>query len=581
MIKKLARRIARPPLSEEQGQAIIVIALAMIALFLFAGLALDAATVYAGQSKLKRAIDAAALAGVVELPNEEAAEARTRQFMQGNGFDVGDQEVLPLFETARIPSTEYLQWAVTATHRVPLHFLPIIDFNYAEVTEVAVAEYRSWVDIYTTQTGGRGIVGPVNLSNWGQYSNPRWGDAFTPICWTCDSSCPASAGTDPATCPDGPNPDHTELYNEFGQGYPFRIHIPPAYDSNEVQIELLDPDGYNRDINTDVTIKHPDGTMDVIDDEDIDCNPHGGGPSDNDRRDACLVETGDQENPYWFLRMDENRCFSENNGGRPSAGYTPAYNTQTEYRLYYHRQLPDQSIMREEISTYEGGANDLTTDMQWVVAWTIDIDCGDGACDVPDIAVTEDGSRSLYLEVDGVTGWSENGFDLWAGPTTTDTVPLNVNERNLYLLNNPWSHDSGGIVTFGSGYLPLNVNLDAASEPMTVTFAYVPPAAAGVGINVFHFDNDAGSLGQAIHYYLQGVDEWHYEGTLSLNGTWSTSHDYDYQPPGSRDHDSAEVPEEFYGGYLKARYNTSFLDTSSWRLEYEGVVGDMFVRLIQ
>ncbi|HUV73536.1 MAG TPA: hypothetical protein VMW79_04450, partial [Anaerolineae bacterium] len=309
--------------------------------------------------------------------------------------------------------------------------------------------------------------------------------------------------------------------------------------------------------------------------------------NDNDRRDACLLETGDDANPYWFMRMDQNRCFSDSDDGRPAAGYSPAYNTQTEYRLYYHRQLTDQSIVREPISTYPGEANDSTTDMQWVPVWTVDINCADAdGCNVENIWVNDDGSRSLYLEVDGVTGWSENGFDLWAGPPTTDTVPTNINDRNLYLLNNPWSHDSGGIVTYGSGYLPLGVNVDASTEPIEITLAHVPIEASGVNVNLYHFDNDAGPLGQVIDYYLEGVSGWNYQGTLSLNGTWSTTSNFDYQPPGNRDHDSVTIPgadpgDDFYGGYLKAEYRASILDTSSWRIEYEGVVGDMFVRLIQ
>lgn len=592
MKKRLAQSKEWLFLDDEQGQAIVIIAFAVIALVLFAGLALDAATIYAGQTKLKRAVDAAALAGVVELPIEDAAAARTRQFMLANGFNISDTEVLPLFDTVRIPATEYMQWAVTATYRVPLNFLPIINFNYAEVTEVAVAEYRSMVDIYTTQTGGRGIVGPVNLSNWGRYANPKWGDAFSPQCWTCNSDCPHDLtidvqgnvtdcpdGSKTPETPDGFNPDRVELYNEFGQGYPFRIHIPPAYGSDDVQIELLDPDGYNQPINDDVTITHLDGSTDVIPIGNIDCNPHGGGANDNDRLDACLLETGDLPNPYWFLRIDENRSFTHLNGGRPSS-YTPGNNTETEYRLYYHKQLSDQSIIRQSLGTYLGGANDASTDMKWIVAWTVDVNCEDGGCDVPNIVVNEDGARSLYLEVDGVSGYSENGFDFWAGPPppVTETVPADINDRNLYLLANPSSHTAGTIVTYGSGYMPLNTN---ATGLITMTFAFVPPEAAGVGVNLYHFDNDSGLLGQQIDYYLEGVSAWHYEGTLSLNGTWSTSQNYVYQPPGNRDHDGVGIPDEFYGGYLVGQYQSGFLDTSSWRIEYEGVVGDMFVRLIQ
>jgi Flp pilus assembly protein TadG len=571
---------AKPALQDERGQAIVVIAFALVALVLFAGLALDAATIYAGQSRLKRAVDSAALAGVVELPSEATAAARTRQFMLGNGFDIANPESIPLFETARVPSTEYMQWAVTVTHRVPLLFLPMINFSHADVTEVAVAEYRSMVDVYTSQTGGRGIVGPTNLSNWGRWANPRWGDAYTPQCWTCNSGCDAfGAGKNFCPEPSGPNPDHSELYNEFAQGYPLRIYIPPAYAYDEVQIEILDPDGHNAPVNSDVTITYIDGSTDVVLLGDVDCHPYAGTANDNDRRDACLLETGDDPNLHWFLRMDENRSFSHLNNGRPSS-YTPEYNTETEYRLFYHKQLADQSVLKETIgSTLVGGANDSTTDMSWVVAWTVDIDCDDGSCDIQHITPNEDGSLSLYLEVDGVSGYSQNGFDIWAGPPpTTYTVPADVNDRNIFLFQNPWAHDSGGVVTFASGYFPLTTNV---TGPITVTFAYVPPEAIGLGVNLYHFDNDAAALGEPIDYYLEGVEDWHIQGTLSLNGTWSTTENYVYQPPGNRDHDNAPVPDEFYGGYLSAQYSARFLDTSSWRLEYEGIVGDVFVRLIQ
>lgn len=603
-----------PP--DEGGQAIVIIAFIMIALILFAGLALDAATIYAGQTRLKRAVDAAALAAVVELPNDVTARERSEQFMLANGFDVDDPQRVPLFQTQRIPASGYLQWAITATHRVPLNFLPVINFDHVDVTQGAVAEYRSLVDIYTSQTGGVGILGPVNLAIWGQWSNPRWGDVFSPQCWSCTTddgaTCnevltindagdvfdcpPGSWGPD---VPDGFNPDHTELYNQFGEGYPFRLHIPPGYAEDEVQIEILDPDGYNMPIENVVEITTLGGDPVMVPLNEIDCDPSPGTPAtENDQRDACLLANEDG-NPYWFMRLDENRCFYTEDEGRP-ASYNEACNTQTEYRLFYYRQLADKSIVRRNIgSTYIGYADDdddsAGTDMEWVVAWAVDISCNDGVylgeecppgpaqcCDVPDIVEGTDGTRSLRLEVDGVSGYSKNGFDIWAGPPPTSTIPTNVNERNVHLLleENRGAHDSGGVVTYGSGYLPFTVN---HSEPVTLTLAYVPPEAHGVKLNLYHFDNDSGSAAapQAIDYYLFGVGEWHEVGTLSREGTFSTSDDYVYQPPSNRDHDSLPIPDEFYGAYLQALYQTEFLDSSSWRMEYEGVVGDVFVRLIR
>jgi hypothetical protein len=569
MKKWLKRPTENFALEGEQGQAIVIIAFAIIGLILFAGLALDAATIYAGQTRLKRAVDAAALAAVRDLPSVSLATERTRQFMRANGFDPDNTEMLPVLE-ARRPTSAYVQWVVTATYRLPLLFLPLINFDYVEITEVAVAEFRSMSNIYTSQRGVRGLAGPVYLGIWGRYANPKYGDPFTPQCWTCNSGCDAEdAGKD--FCPNGENPDHGELYSQFGQGYPFMIYIPPSYAEDTIQIEILDPDGYNQPPQGSVTITSSDGSTTTV----ADCA---------DRRDACLLDTGELANPYWFMRMDRNRYFGTSEGGRPPGGYDKGLNTQTEYRLYYYKRLPSQAIVREDIGLpYIGYARDnddladdgKSTDMQWVVAWTLDINCGDGSCDVPDIVVDDNGGRSLRLEVDGVTGFSENGFDLWAGPPPTTTIASDVNLRNLYLISNTLAHDSYGVVTYGSGYLPLSVH---TSEPITLTFDFIPPEAVNVAMKIFHFDNDSG--GQ-IDYYLEGVPGWHSVGSLSLDGTWSDSQNYVYQLPGSRNHDSVTMPDVFFGGYLRGILQGDLSDTSTWIVEYEAAMGDTFVRLVE
>lgn len=564
-------------LEDERGQAIIVIAFAIIALLLFAGLALDAATVYSGQTRLKRAVDAAALAAVVELPNEGAATERTEQFMLANGFDIGDLQQVPSFDTSRVPASGLLQWAVTATHRVPLVFLPLINFDHVDVTESAVAEYRSMIDIYASQTGGQGFVGPITLFNYGRWSNPRFGDAITPQCYTCAAGCD-EYGAGRYSCPAGTNPDHSELYNESGQGYPFNIQIPQGYSSDEIQIEILDPDGYNRPIDETITIKHHDGVS-VTYEEDIEpeavyCDERLSDPN-NERMNPCLIPTGDLANPYWFMRLDQTRSF----GGQP-ASYHSSYNTETHYRLFYLKQLPDQSIIKAPLATYVGGAADSSTDLQWYSPpdWTLDINCADGSCDVPNIVENRDGSHSLLLEVDGVSGYSKNAFDLWAGPPPSESIPSNVNERNLYLLENRSAHDPEGVIIYARGYLPLGIN---GSSPITMTYAFIPLEAADAWINIFHFDNDATQ--PVIDYYLEGVGGWHEQGSLSLDGTWSKTQNYVYQPPGSRDHDHLELPSaaDFFSGYLHGRYIPAYNDASTWRVEYEGMVGDVFVRLIE
>jgi len=256
--------------------------------------------------------------------------------------------------------------------------------------------------------------------------------------------------------------------------------------------------------------------------------------------------------------MDENRYY-DGSGGTPSS-YVSAYNTTTRYTLYY---LSEGDNVKHTITSYtKGGADsDANTDLQWVTPAGFRFRLSD----YPNVATAEDGSRSFFLEVEPTAGSSENGFDLWAGPVSTYPVPKEVNARNVYLLREGLDrHDSGGIVITGIGYLPLNVN---TSTTFTITFGYIPPEAAGVYMRVYNFDNDYPYLGQSLDFYLEGVPDFHVNGVLSRGNQWAMNR--------------FQIPENFVGGYLRARYDTTQYDTSSWRLEYEGVVGNTFVRLIK
>ena len=55
--------------------------------------------------------------------------------------------------------------------------------------------------------------------------------------------------------------------------------------------------------------------------------------------------------------------------------------------------------------------------------------------DLPGMILAEDNSRSLYMEIQAIDGYSENGFDLWAGPATAQNLsaPANVNDRNVWI----------------------------------------------------------------------------------------------------------------------------------------------------
>ncbi|MGE5591081.1 MAG: pilus assembly protein TadG-related protein [Bacillota bacterium] len=74
--------------ADEQGQSAVLLALVMVALIGFTGLALDAGHYYNEQNRLQNVADAAALAGASALPyNQAGAAARAQDLIRANGLD--------------------------------------------------------------------------------------------------------------------------------------------------------------------------------------------------------------------------------------------------------------------------------------------------------------------------------------------------------------------------------------------------------------------------------------------------------------------------------------------------------------
>jgi hypothetical protein len=386
-------------------------------------------------------------------------------------------------------------------------------------------------------------------------------------------------------------PTHSDWWSELRGVYPFRIDIPGDYestahslteannegaDTNEiVRVEIWDPDCYNTPrvsnssppnqvlITDTTTIPH---TTQLISPA---CNSN-----DYQRQNPCTPETGDLQNPFWFIRIDENRWGNPANDtdcGSPG-NYTPAYNATTQYTLYYYRQRGDGSLERHDLASYtKGGANDDSdTDLRWVCpggslpddpsdtdygSFEVDVDPESPTTDTPGIYVNPvDGSRALFLDIEAISGASENGFDLWAGPRYIN-LPDNINDLNIYLIEHEGARDEAGVVVYGIGHLPMNSNHDATS-PVTVTLAFVPPEWEGRTMYVDQFDNDSGTTGITFFFDSIPMSDWSYGGTLAPGGQWGTN---EFTIP--------SVPTyTFYGGYLQAAYDAGSHDTFGWKL---------------
>jgi hypothetical protein len=601
-LKRIWTKMCEPNREQqEKGQSVVLLAIMVVVLLLFAGIALDSGLIYMRRIQLSRAVDAAALACVEELPNMSAVADRAGQFMTVNGLDPtsvliasGGYFTVTHPTEDELPEGSELQNTVIvkASWRSKTVFMQLIGFDHIDLQAQAMAEYLAFIDMFSSQTGESGKLGPVNLSIFGPDQTPSYGDAC---------SCPARHLSGKLSTYEPTEDNLTEWEKNpnkevcWPRGYPFRIHVPAGV--NQVRIEILDPETWNNNITGNVFITNVLPITNTT--EGILWN------APNSSRDTAMYVDDDEqidEKRYWSVRMDENRAYNST----PSS-YCSECDTLTKFHLYYMDENNEQFNM----VTYTGRKdNESNTDLTWVCPGgraAQDPQYGDPKVDLigygtnyfltpnpsfeidmtklTNITTAPDGSRSLYLDVESVDGWSENGFDLWAGPATEENINYwggeraYVNARNLWIdrqralsVTNP--HDSGGVVTYGRGILPLNVNANTEYE---VTLAYIPEAARGVDLCVYKWDTDVGS-NREIAYWFDGYPG-ESEGMLSAGNSWTeTSGNYNWD----EGCDEVSVPNDFLGGYLHARYKVGQNDTSTWMMKYkQPVPGSSFVRLVQ
>ena len=439
---------------------------------------------------------------------------------------------------------------------------------------------------------------------------------------------------------------YSPLNSDWAAGpytYTYRIYIPPNYAHDVVRVELFDPDSINQAENnfiinrSNIAINNDLNSVDPKT-----CGTDGGS---SDRVQPCLLNTEelglvngspnlelDEVNPYWFVRIDENRRPPITPGGScgvPESGmYTPSLNTQTRYTLSYYAQNIN-GVEKVPLVTYFGqvgdgirDSGDHLTDMRWVspgadvpfatvddpgvsvpaVAQTTDSFEIDLTTDVPNIFVDQStGARYLYLDVQAMSGASENGYEIWAGPPDyISTVPSEVNFRNLYLLNTPGSHDSQGVEVTAVNTLVQNSNF---TNPLDIPLTYIGPEMTGQTINIRLFDSDSGTEPPIVFYFdtiAFTPDDTDASGYDPASTDWAMAFavadqdDPDGVPEGVRcvpwlcdnqwidpayqitipgdlsncdwQNPTAEDCTPFYGGRLMVLYDGGFSETYTWEL---------------
>lgn len=115
-----------------RGQVLPMAALMMVVLVAFTGLAIDTGRLFIAKAELVRAVDAAALAGTLELPNLSNAQAKALTYMYANE---------PTAHATAVCSATERQVQVTGTKTVNVIFMRIFGISSVDISAGATAGY--------------------------------------------------------------------------------------------------------------------------------------------------------------------------------------------------------------------------------------------------------------------------------------------------------------------------------------------------------------------------------------------------------------------------------------------------------
>ncbi len=262
------------PLSRQQrwrarGQALPLLAIMLVALIGFTGLALDVSMLLLRTLQQQRAADAAALAGVIELPTHpDQAKTLAQHYAGLNGYVNNlDPTGFPQVDARQVPGyNTRLHVIIVAEDDV--YFMRIFGFNKIPVTRDAYAQYSLPVRLGCPHCVSFGVGNPTPVAVGNDLANPyhcpncqltnekfwlaidgpgsddRNGDANnTKVihsengfnCGGALNASPANSVYVPVPNPSVPPPN---------AGYNYGIHVDPS--GGDIGIYVYDPAQYYR-----------------------------------------------------------------------------------------------------------------------------------------------------------------------------------------------------------------------------------------------------------------------------------------------------------------------------------------------
>jgi hypothetical protein len=458
--------------SKESGQGIVLLALALVVVMAVVALAVDAGLAYVRSAQFAAAVDAAALAGTIDLDpaamDTRGADTRAIQFLGANGWPT--PTLTSLTSSRSHTALGIPNYTLTVTWPVEFYFARVIGLDDYSVTRRANAAYYAQAELLTPSAAEHGHVRLASQYVSGPEGCSEQGDLVS----TKRQSATAVNGYQPM----------------FDGEYAYRIVVDADYvASNALRVELLDADSFNN--RTDNTlVKHTisDGRPDV----ELSCSGETDGIGDK-----CIIRTGESltavnQNPFWYQRLDEN--WDASCVPLPGEGLGPV---ATTYELYFY----DDSQQRQVLGSYtvDNARDFVFTDMQWVSPGApgsnVPANSGSFEIDLSGLPVDELGRRTIEMSVRTSDGAGKNVWDLWAGPPPgyfsgqgMPTLASDVNQRNLQLANNPAAYVVPGVSVYAIGRMP--VAHYAGAEAIRMPLAPVDSTLGGGIIYATTYDSD-------------------------------------------------------------------------------------------
>lgn len=220
---------------DERGFSLVLMSLFLVALLGMAGLVVDLGAWQVEASRIQQAADAAALAGVVRLP-EGDTEARKRaiEVAADNGFDDAHPDVTVTVE----PRGDETLEVTVKKENVSQYFTRVVrGGDTTTITRTSTAQYvqpvplgspRNYLGTNSLPIGVTGDgVENFYLAVSGECARREYGDRITPRAMSNPMGSHSCAGA-------LPNLEHDE------EGYLFGISVPPANGTATVALQMFD-----------------------------------------------------------------------------------------------------------------------------------------------------------------------------------------------------------------------------------------------------------------------------------------------------------------------------------------------------